>query len=280
MGAVLSFGATLAILAGLSNAADLPTEGIDQQWLKTVVSIEMSQGTNQAQSIGTGFVYGTTNFRCILITAAHVIREAVKTPNLELAYRINNKDGSSVLLTEGYMKTNAPGEWFYSEDGDVACRYVHISNERDVVMIPRNVLLPQNYIRAGAPLCIAGYPLGLRSEKYATPVLRRGIVSRSEKGNLLVDASLFPGNSGGPVIYIPTVKFDPNVFSISTLTQDRVVGIVSSVVQYVDVAVSQQTKRPRVTFEEYSGLCDVVPADVILALIDRPDVKKHDVPFR
>ena len=32
---------------------------------------------------------------------------------------------------------------------------------------------------------------------------------------------------------------------------------------YVDVAVSPQTERPRVVFEENSGLADVLPVDYI-----------------
>ena len=122
--------------------------------------------------------------------------------------------------------------------------------------------------------------MGIRSEQYATPVLRRGIVSLSEKNNFLIDAALFPGNSGGPVIYVPTLKVNPNQFAVNTIPHDQAIGLVSSVIPYIDVAVSQQTKRPRVTFEEYSGLCRVVSADEILALIDRADVKQHDLPIR
>jgi hypothetical protein len=43
---------------------------------------------------------------------------------------------------------------------------------------------------------------------------------------------------------------------------------------YTDVAVSQQTQRPRITFEENSGLASVLPTDYIAAAI-AADQKKH-----
>jgi hypothetical protein len=41
------------------------------------------------------------------------------------------------------------------------------------------------------------------------------------------------------------------------------IGMVISYKPYNDIAVSQQTKQPRVIFQENSGLADVVPVDFI-----------------
>jgi len=40
-------------------------------------------------------------------------------------------------------------------------------------------------------------------------------------------------------------------------------GVVRDFISYIDVAVSPQTQRSRVTFEENSGLAEVVPVDRI-----------------
>ena len=40
-------------------------------------------------------------------------------------------------------------------------------------------------------------------------------------------------------------------------------GVVKSYIPYVDVGISPQTHRARVTFEENSGLAEVVPVDRI-----------------
>ena len=54
--------------------------------------------------------------------------------------------------------------------------------------------------------------------------------------------------------------------------QAYLLGIVKGYVPYIDVAFSAQTKHPRVTFEENSGLAEVIPADAIQETID--DLKK------
>jgi hypothetical protein len=41
------------------------------------------------------------------------------------------------------------------------------------------------------------------------------------------------------------------------------IGIIASYLPYEDVAVSQQTQRPRVIFAENSGLTNVFPVDCI-----------------
>ena len=52
--------------------------------------------------------------------------------------------------------------------------------------------------------------------------------------------------------------------------------MVSSFIPYRDVAISAQTKRPRIIFEENAGLCNVVPAGTILDLLQSPEFVKMD----
>jgi len=46
------------------------------------------------------------------------------------------------------------------------------------------------------------------------------------------------------------------------------IGMVSGYVPYQDVAYSLQTKRPRVIFEENTGLAVVVPVDRIAEVVE------------
>jgi hypothetical protein len=78
--------------------------------------------------------------------------------------------------------------------------------------------------------------------------------------SFLIDASVFPGNSGGPVVLQPYAN---SILGTSPRHRAAVVGLVSSYVPYRDVAISVQTKRPRVIFEENSGLAEVVPIDAV-----------------
>ena len=49
---------------------------------------------------------------------------------------------------------------------------------------------------------------------------------------------------------------------LESIRRSLLLGIVSSYIPYADVAVSRQTGRPRITFEENSGLAKVVPIDM------------------
>src|SRR5262249_25715689 len=112
---------------------------------------------------------------------------------------------------------------------------------------------------------VLGFPMGLIGGTRNTVIVRGGNIARIQdtlagtSWLYLVDATIFPGNSGGPVV----VK--PEAFAIEgTKAQSRayLVGIVQGYVPYEDVAISQQTGRPRVVFEENSGLGAVHPVDV------------------
>ncbi len=59
--------------------------------------------------------------------------------------------------------------------------------------------------------------------------------------------------------------------------RSSLLGIVSSYVPYRDVAYSEQTKKPRMIFEENSGLASVVPAGFIrdTVLLSKKRLKKR-----
>jgi hypothetical protein len=70
----------------------------------------------------------------------------------------------------------------------------------------------------------------------------------------------YPGNSGGPVINKPDIVSMPNTASVK---KSCLLGIVSSYIIYQDVAISQQTGQPRISFQENSGLANIVPAHIL-----------------
>ena len=121
-------------------------------------------------------------------------------------------------------------------------------------------------VSEGDGVFVLGFPLGEAGKERNYAVVRQGIVARVQdwlKGNaqtFLIDASIFPGNSGGPVL------LKPEIVSIQgTKRNDRcgLIGMVSSYLTYKEIAISQQTERPRMIFEENSGLAVVVPHNVI-----------------
>ena len=119
-------------------------------------------------------------------------------------------------------------------------------------------------VSAGDGIFVVGFPMNLAGQQRNYAIVRPGAIARlndlieSTATTLLIDSHVFPGNSGGPVI------LEPNLFAINGTKNNNtayLIGVVSDYISYTDIAVSTQTQRPRVTFEENSGLADVIPID-------------------
>ena len=253
------------------------TAVFNQQWLKALVSIEIIQTNGKAKPIGTGFLVITPNNHIALVTAKHVVySDKGKGPLKEkLSYRLNDSKGKSVLILDEYATNYLKSGWFPSEKYDLACRLIVRIGTADLVQIPYSVFLSAENVQAGAPLFIIGFPLGMRSEEYATPIVRHAMVARSDSDNIIVDGFVFPGNSGGPVIYEPSTQLG-KMFKTPILQGDWIIGMVVSEISYVEAAISAQTGRARVTFEDNTGLCNVIPANLILDHLNSPEFQKHD----
>jgi hypothetical protein len=250
------------------------TSVFNSAWLKSVVSIEQLDGPTNSHPIGTGFLLQSTNNHVILVTAKHVVLNVDGNLNAQLCWRLNEKTNASDLISDQFQTTLC-GRWFLSSNSDLACRFISYANGSDIATIPVSLLLPQKNLDVGAHILILGFPMGLRSEKYATAIARNGIVARSENDELMLDSFVFPGNSGGPVVYSPLVKIGA-MLSSQLINDERIAGVVTDYIPYTDVAVSPQTRRPRITFEENSGLSHAVSADKILELINRADFQAMD----
>jgi S1-C subfamily serine protease len=113
---------------------------------------------------------------------------------------------------------------------------------------------------------VLGFPMGLVGEHRNAVIVRSGtlarvrdLLARSSK-IFLVDAFVFPGNSGGPVVLKPEAIA---IEGTKPQVAPYLIGVVQAYVPYQDVAVSAQTGRPRVIFEENAGLAAVHPVDFI-----------------
>src|SRR3990172_1553482 len=89
--------------------------------------------------------------------------------------------------------------------------------------------------------------------------------SASHETTSSCDTAQFPGNSGGPVIIEPSAG---SIEGTKPITGSYLIGIVSGYLPYQDIAISAQTRRPRIVFEENSGLASVHPVDFVSQTID------------
>ncbi len=118
---------------------------------------------------------------------------------------------------------------------------------------------------------VLGFPVSLVGDKSSSVIVRSGTIARvkdtlvSPKEPFLVDTVVFPGNSGGPVVNKPELT---HINDTQAINKASLIGIVASYVPYFDYAISSQTGRPRVIFEENSGLANVFSVDCIKSAVN------------
>jgi S1-C subfamily serine protease len=260
----------------LNTYAQTSTSTFNENWLKTVVSIEIANN-NKTYSIGTGFIIKTPGNHVALVTAKHVVIDDNGKIKQNLAYRLNEQSGISDIFIANYPpKYSKNLGWFLSNEYDLACRLILFKESSDIIPIDTTDILSIKLLSPGANIFVVGFPLGLRSEQYAQPLLRSGIVSRLDSMAIIIDAFVFPGNSGGPVLYTPLIKLGGGLTS-KLVNEERIIGLVSNFIPYSDIAYSNHTNRPRIVFEENSGLCNIVPIDALLLLFKSNEFQSIDL---
>jgi S1-C subfamily serine protease len=124
----------------------------------------------------------------------------------------------------------------------------------------------------GNDVFVLGFPMGISGTEQRNYVIaRHGTIARIndvlDVGGMafLIDALVFPGNSGGPVVSVPSFTAIQG-----TKSQDRayLIGMVRDYLPYRDVLSSAQTGEARAISEENSGLAEVIPMDYINETID------------
>src|SRR5690606_36629166 len=127
------------------------------------------------------------------------------------------------------------------------------------------------HMHEGDGVYIIGFPMGLIGAHRNYAIVRGGCVARirdslaGTASTFLVDSFIFPGNSGGPVVAKPEVM---SITGTQALGSAKLTGIITGYLPYRDVAVSQQTQRPRIIFEENSGLAQVLPVDRVREAVE------------
>lgn len=237
--------------------------------------------------IGTGFIFGnlkketddgTNTYMVYLITNKHVIdnvdnilvRFNSQTNITAKDYQLNLKDSSGKLLWIGHP----------DKDVDVAVTSLDVIKirkegmkctffESDKHTFTKTQMLA-NGSTEGDFVFAMGYPMGIVNQNRQHVFVRSGIISRiqdlyeSKSKDFVIDSFVFPGNSGGPVLLKPELS---RIKGTERNNSSSLIGIVKSYIPYIDIAISQQTGNPRITFEENTGLTLVEPVDHIIETI-------------
>ena len=120
-------------------------------------------------------------------------------------------------------------------------------------------------VNIGDDVYVFGYPssVGLKQSPkfdYSRPLLRKGIVSGiyDEAQTITIDAAVYFGNSGGPVIEKEEIGLGQDTYMI--------IGIVTEIIPFVEVSENQTYHYPNYNLSN-SGYGVVQPVDFILQLL-------------
>lgn len=182
--------------------------------IHATVQLEQPLGDG-TRTVGTGFLIAETapdgTPRTVLVTASHVLS---KMPGNEarIGYRIANADGSWSYSPQTVKIRNDSGAklWTQHPSRDVAAISIKAPDEFAKAAIPLNWLAQDdtfqaNQVGAGDEMMALGFPRGLAANQAGFPILRAGRVASFPIApaqvfpTFLLDFTVFPGNSGGPV---------------------------------------------------------------------------------
>ena len=252
------------------------------QFLNSVVAIGIKIDDDiETQWIGTGFVFGVESAEPengiwpFLVTNKHIVDN-----DEVIVVKINSSDELPANEYELDIASNQDVITIHPDGLDVAvlllpgsmmsadkvAAYPLVEEHLLSIAEARNIGVSEGdgIFAVGFPMALVGY------EDQIFPIVKQGCIARIQDWlagiarHILIDANIFPGNSGGPIFLRPSLaavvgtKPNPNSYLI---------GMVSAYIPYEDVAISQQTGRERVIFEENSGIAEIVPSDVIMETI-------------
>ena len=255
-------------------------------YLNKVVALGVRTESGEIKFSATGFLYtrklispkdGQKGYVTFLVTNRHVV-----TDKEEIQVRFNRPMGERPEIYPIRAK---------EKDGSLSWT-MHPDEEVDVAVLPLDTGVLEdegiefsvfrsgmafdradrrrNKVFEGNGVFLLGFPMGLVGDDRNFAIVRSGTFARIQDWlhgrakTFLIDALVFPGNSGGPVITKPeAISYGGNA-----QTRALLIGMVSWYLPYREVAVSQQTGVRRIIFEENSGLAAVVPIDLIQETMD------------
>lgn len=256
-------------------------------FLDAVVAIGVGDDPAKRNWSGTGFLYGVLDrnsdeknksYFVSLVTNKHVLDGHAK-----VWIKFNTVSGSGSQDFDAKLRaTNGRELWIRHPDDAVDLGAIFINAKflqsrnmrfnyfRDDDHTYTVAQLKSEGVTEGDGVYVLGYPMGLVDSRWQSAICRLGCIARIQDviatgtGDFLIDASVFPGNSGGPVVLQVESMAITGTKSVS---KANLIGVVQSYLPYQDVAVSRQTGRPRITFDENSGLTPVIPVDRINELM-------------
>ena len=218
--------------------------------IHATVQLEQPLGDG-TRTVGTGFLISAPGAdgkpRTVLITANHVLQK-MPGATARIGYRISNPDGSWSYSPQQVKIRGGDGEqlWTQHPNRDVAAMVIKAPPEFAKAAIPENYLAAEDsfekyQISAGDEMMALGFPRGLSANSAGFPILRSGRVASYPLSpakvfpTFLLDFSVFPGNSGGPVFVSRGLRTGPMIQASTAEPQAEAGFIAGLLTQQVEL---------------------------------------------
>ena len=250
---------------------------------KSVVFLGEVNQKGEKRFRATGFL---VNVRGIyhLVTTKHVVmqkkdgRYIPRDGGLHVFF--NTKDNRVGARSIKDVKSKYSVNWIFHSDPNVDIAIIPFglnAEKDDVRTIPETLFLGVEKLFELYDIFFLSYQPGVKHQKKICPVTRTGTISLiNDDRTFYVDAFAFPGNSGAPVFLKPSLLRPdrPSKFTVDKLGW-KFVGIIGDYITYREPAISLQTGRPRVIFEENTGLSRVWSVSFINEIIESEEFNKQ-----
>jgi len=233
-------------------------------------TVQLDQPSGAAtRTVGTGFLIqaprpdGTP--RIVLVTAAHVLA-IMPDAEARIGWRVALPDGGWRFDPEPLAIRDDAGEplWTQHPDQDVAVMEITAPEAFARAAIPIAWLADEKAFEAwqvgpGDELLSLGFPRGLSANRAGFPILRVGRIASyplspiSAFPTFLLDFTVFPGNSGGPVFWTPSARKRPGTTEPGTAF---IAGLLSKEVRVGDDALEIGVVTHAVFIREAIALLD------------------------
>jgi S1-C subfamily serine protease len=257
-------------------------------FLDCVVAIGVADGQGKKRWVASGFLYGhflhkiddtNSRYRVYLVSNRHVLDSEKKVylrfnpkgtlPTREYELDIEQSRNAGVFKT--HPDTTIDLAAASITPAVLRAHDIQFDFFRSESNVVNKQSLRELGITEGDSAYILGFPMGIVGAERSFVIVRHGTIARirdyiiEASKEILVDCMIFPGNSGGPVVTKPEIVA---IQGTKSQAASHLIGVVVSYIPYQDIALSQQTGRPRVVFEDNSGLASIVPIQFLVDLIE------------
>jgi hypothetical protein len=234
--------------------------------------------------LGTGFLYGDlqdekidgkNSYQIYLVTNKHVLANQT---SIVLKFDTTNPTRPSIHYSVSLLDANGAQIWTGHPNPLVDIAVIHIDPNVikeeyvDVRFFASdqhtldNAGLTNEEVSEGDSIYALGFPMSLVGTQQQYVICRHGCIARirdyidGHAHSFLIDSTVFPGGSGGPVVIAPEITA---IDGTKPKLKAYLIGVVREYLCYQDQAISQQTGHVRITFQENSGLTVVEPVEHI-----------------